>query len=477
MAFLKRRPVQAALVLLALAGAASWYQWGRKPAEIKWKTAAAERGPIQVSVTATGTLQAVVTVQVGTQVSGTVSALYVDFNSKVAKGQVIARIDTTLLRAALSDAQSNLERTSAQQRQSASELKRSEALFAKGLISQADLDAAMANASVGAANLSSSKAQVDRARINLRYATIVAPIDGIVLSRAVDVGQTVAASFNTPTLFTLAGDLREMQVQASVDEADIGKVAAGQNATFTVDAYPDTVFTGIVKQIRLQPVTVQNVVSYDVVIGVPNPALKLMPGMTANLTIAVARKEDVLSVPAAALRFSPPDLADQRHGKGKDKGGMRKKDSAGAADDRSPHVSGEGRSYGNGDDTAGPGRADHPRDSAGGPGKPGGHGRRMRGGDSSGGAWHARGGGNPRARENSGRVWVVENGKPKPIRVRTGLTDGARTEIDGELEAGALVITGIEVSAKDQKNAQSSPFGMPRVGGGGRGGSGGGRAH
>jgi HlyD family secretion protein len=464
MAFLKRRPVQAALVLLALAGAASWYQWGRKPAEIKWKTAAAERGPIQVSVTATGTLQAVVTVQVGTQVSGTVSALYVDFNSKVAKGQVIARIDTTLLRAALSDAQSNLERTAAQQRQVASELKRSEALFAKGLISQADLDAATANASVGAANLSSSKAQVDRARINLRYATIVAPIDGIVLSRAVDVGQTVAASFNTPTLFTLAGDLREMQVQASVDEADIGKVAAGQNATFTVDAYPDTTFTGVVKQIRLQPVTVQNVVSYDVVIGVPNPALKLMPGMTANLTIAVARKEDVLSVPAAALRFSPPDL-EGRHGPGKGMGkGMEKGD-------------GKERNYGNGDGTAGAGRADHPRDSSGAPGKPGGHGRRMRGGDSAGGAWHARGGGNPRARENSGRVWVVENGKPKPIRVRTGLTDGARTEIDGELEAGALVITGIEVSAKDQKNAQSSPFGMPRVGGGSRGGAGGGRAH
>ncbi|MEO6096218.1 MAG: efflux RND transporter periplasmic adaptor subunit [Fibrobacteria bacterium] len=441
MAFLKRRPVQAALVLLALAGAGSWYQWGRKPAEIKWKTAPAERGPIQVSVTATGTLQAVVTVQVGTQVSGTVSALYVDFNSKVAKGQVIARIDTTLLRAALTDAQSNLERTAAQQRQVASELKRSQALYAKGLISQADLDAATANASVGAANLSSSKAQVDRARINLRYATIVAPIDGIVLSRAVDVGQTVAASFNTPTLFTLAGDLREMQVQASVDEADIGKVAAGQNATFTVDAYPDTTFAGIVKQIRLQPVTVQNVVSYDVVISVPNPALKLMPGMTANLTIAVARKEDVLSVPAAALRFSPPDLEGgngkdngKENGKGNEKG-RRKKESPGVRGDT---------------DSAGTPR--HRRE----------------------------GGGNARARETAGKVWVIENGKPKPVRVRTGLSDGARTEIEGELSAGAQVITGIEASAKE-KNAQSSPFGMPRVGGGGRcgsgGGSAGGRAH
>ncbi len=428
MAFLKKRSVQAAILIAALAGAGAWYKWGGKPAETKYKTAAAERSPLQVAVTATGTLQAVVTVQVGTQVSGTVSALYVDFNSKVAKNQVIARIDTTLLKAALTDAQSTLERTSAQERQAASEAKRSNALFAKGLISQADLDQATANASVASANLSSSRAQVDRARINLRYATIISPIDGIVLSRAVDVGQTVAASFNTPTLFTLAGDLREMQVQASVDEADIGKVAQGQNATFTVDAYPDTTFTGIVKQIRLQPVTVQNVVSYDVVIGAPNPALKLMPGMTANLTIAVARKEDVVSVPAAALRFSPPDLV---KGGGKEKGKWAKGEK--------------------GDKGA---RGDSAADSSGVP-----H-RRRDGGDG------------PRARTNSGRVWVLENGMPKPIRVETGLTDGSRTEIIGQIEAGTEVITGIEASAKDAKAAQSSPFGMPRIGGGG-----GSRAH
>ena len=445
MAFLKRRSVQAVLLFLVLAAAGSWFMWGGKPPEPVWKTAAAERGPVQVSVTATGTLQAVVTVQVGTQVSGTVSALYVDFNSKVAKGQVIARIDTTLLRAALADAQSNLERTSAQQRQAASELKRSEALFARGLISQSDLDQASANASVAAANLSSSRAQVDRARINLRYATIIAPIDGIVLSRAVDVGQTVAASFNTPTLFTLAGDLREMQVQASVDEADIGKVAAGQSASFTVDAYPDVVFTGSVKQIRLQPVTVQNVVSYDVVISVPNPDLKLMPGMTANLTIAVARAEDVLTVPAAALRFVPPD-----RGKGKRKGDWGKR---------------------NGGDSAAA--------LAGGPGgdSPEGPQRRGRSGAGNGDADEGKDG----ARA-SGRVWVLENGKPKPIRVRTGLSDGARTEISGHLDPGTEVITGVEAAVKGEKAAQSSPFGMPRMGGGGRqgggqGGGGGGRAH
>ncbi|MDB5104956.1 MAG: Macrolide export protein MacA [Fibrobacteres bacterium] len=454
MSFTKLRlPLILALAAL-LAGGAYWF-WGRKPDDVKWRTAPAERGPLQVSVTATGTLQAVVTVQVGTQVSGTVSALYVDFNSKVSKGQVIARIDTTLLRASLSDAASNMEKVAAQERQTAAELKRTEALFARGLVSQADLDQSTANARVAAANLNSARAQVDRARINLRYATIVSPIDGIVLSRAVDVGQTVAASFNTPTLFTIAGDLRAMQVQASVDEADIGKISMGQRATFTVDAYPDSVFTGEVRQIRLQPVTVQNVVSYDVVISVPNPDLKLMPGMTASLTIAVARKEDALTVPAAALRFMPPMPADGKWPKGA-KGGDGNRSSG--SGNRSSGSVGAGGSVGGA-------RAEGGRSGAPGDDSAGGHRRTREGGDS--------------ARDKSaGRVWVLENGKPKPVRVRTGLSDGARTEIMGNLEPGTEVITGVEASAKDQKAAQSSPFGMPRTGGG-RGGAGGGgvRAH
>ena len=303
-----------------IAGGAFWLK-GRGAEAPKWRTATVERGPLQVSVTATGTLQAVVTVQVGTQVSGTVSAIYADFNSQVKKGQVIARIDTTLLRATLSDALSNLEKSEAQARQAEDQRKRTQALFERDLVSQSDLDQAVANARVAQANLASAKAQVDRARINLRYATIVSPIDGTVLSRAVDVGQTVAASFNTPTLFTIANDLREMQVQAKVDEADIGKVQVGQHATFTVDAYPDSVFAGEVKQVRLNPIVDQNVVSYEVVIGVPNPELRLMPGMTANLTIAVVRKENVLQVPAAALRFAPPEADVKRTGGGWKKGG------------------------------------------------------------------------------------------------------------------------------------------------------------
>lgn len=453
MSMFKGKRLVILIAILALAGAAAYWVWGGRKAEIKWRTAAVEKGAVQISVTATGTLQAVLTVQVGTQVSGTVSALYVDFNSKVAKNQVIARIDTTLLRASLSDAQSNLEKVAAQELQAAADLKRTKALFAQSLVSQSELDQATANASVATANLNSARAQVDRARINLRYATIISPIDGIVLSRAVDVGQTVAASFNTPTLFTIAGDLRQMQVQASVDEADIGKVAVGQRATFTVDAYPDSVFVGEVQQIRLQPVTVQNVVSYDVVIGVPNPALRLMPGMTASLTIVIDRKEDVLTVPVAALRFNAWEAMGGKKGMkgGKGKGGAKDSaDAKGGAGGSGPGQWAKASGEIKGDSSARSG-------AAGGEGK----------------AWrHGGHGGKDTA---SAKVFVLENGKPKPVRVQAGLSDGSRTEITGPLEAGAEVITGVETPKADAAQG-TNPFGMPRIGGqgGGRGGAGGG---
>jgi HlyD family secretion protein len=478
MSLFKGKSLIILIVSVILAGLGAYWLWGGKQAEIKWKTAAVEKGPLQISVTATGTLAAVVTVQVGTQVSGTVSALYVDFNSQVKKGQIIARIDTTLLRAALTDANSNLQKVAAQNLQAVSERKRSQALFAGGLISQSELDQAVANADVATANLNSARAQLDRARINLRYATIISPIDGIVLSRAVDVGQTVAASFNTPTVFTIAGDLRQMQVVASVDEADIGKVALGQRATFSVDAYPDSVFIGKVEQIRLQPVTVQNVVSYDVVISVPNPELKLMPGMTASLTIVIARKEDVLQVPAAALRFNPFEAMGGKGKKGAkdgkwthggDKGGMKNADSSGKGND-SGAGGGIGGGGGGGGGDKGGGYAGG-RDSAGGM-----HGGSMDSAGKTAHHWGGAGGKNGKSRQgdNSGRVFVLENGKPKPIHVQAGLTDGTHTEVTGELEAGAEVITGVE-AAKAAAGTQSSPFGMPRVGGGG--GGGGGRAH
>jgi HlyD family secretion protein len=404
-------------VLLLLGAGALWYAWKRNGDEApKWRTAAVERGDIQVSVTATGTLQAVTTVLVGTQVSGPIASLHADFNSEVKKGQIIARLDSTLLLAALSDARSNLSRVDAQHQQAAVELKRTQALFDRSLVSQAELDQARANAEVATANLNSVKSQVERARINLRYAVITSPIDGIVLSRAVDVGQTVAASFNTPTLFTIAGDLREMRVQAAVDEADIGKVRNGQKAEFTVDAYPDTVFHGEVEQVRLQPKTEQNVVTYDVVLKVPNPDLRLMPGMTANLVIAVSRKESVLRVPAAALRFRPP--RDPKSDTAGVRGEWRaRRDAAEGQAATNPH-GGDGSARGDG-------RAS---------------GARSRGNGGS-----------------SGRVFVLEEGKPKPVRVRIGLSDGAKTEVEGPLESGTQVIIGVDSAGA---RPAGSPFGL-----------------
>lgn len=293
------------IAVLVLGAAGAWWWTHRAPAPV-WRTAPLTRGPVEVTVTATGTLEAVTTVEVGTQVSGIVASLHADFNSRVKKGQVIARIDTTLLHAALVDAQAVLERAAAQERQAAAERDRARELARRDLISRSEWEAAEAAARVAAANLSSARAGLERARINLRYAIIESPIDGIVLDRAVDPGQTVAASLNAPTLFTLAGDLREMLVRAAVDEADIGRVRAGQRATFTVDAYPDTVFSGRVEQVRLQPKVTQNVVTYDVILRAENPDMLLMPGMTASLTIVTARRDSALRAPAVALRFVPP---------------------------------------------------------------------------------------------------------------------------------------------------------------------------
>ncbi len=302
----RRLPWIAFLAVVALCAGIAWWWMKREPAPT-WRTAPLTRGPIEVTVTATGAVEAVTTVEVGTQVSGIVASMHADFNSQVSKGQVIARIDTTLLHAALVDARAGLERAAAQERQAAAERDRARELSSRDLISRSEWESAEAAARVAAANLSSARAGLERARINLRYAIIESPIDGIVLDRAVDPGQTVAASLNAPTLFTLAGDLREMLVRAAVDEADIGRVRQGQRATFTVDAYPDTAFEGSVEQVRLLPKVTQNVVTYDVILRAGNPDHLLMPGMTASLTIVTARRDSVLRAPAAALRFTPPE--------------------------------------------------------------------------------------------------------------------------------------------------------------------------
>ena len=263
-------------------------------------------GDLTVYVTATGTINAVTSVDVGTQVSGIVAKLYADFNSVVKEGQVIAQIDPTFLQQSVKDAAANLDRAKAQHADSKRILERTKTLFEKSLESQMNYDASLTAFESNQAALKQAQANLDRAKINLAYATIYAPINGVVIDRKVNVGQTVAASFSSPTLFTIANDLRKMQVQTTVDESDIGKISIGQEATFSVDAYPDEKFTGTVSQIRLAPVSIQNVVNYTVIVDVNNDQLKLMPGMTANVKVLIASTHDVLKVPNMALRFQPP---------------------------------------------------------------------------------------------------------------------------------------------------------------------------
>jgi HlyD family secretion protein len=269
------------------------------------------KGDLMVYVTATGTINAVISVDVGTQVSGIVTKLFADFNSVVRAGEVIAMIDTTFLYQSVKDAEASLDRARAQFADSKRNLDRVSQLYKKGLESELTYSAALTSFESNQASLKQAQASVDRAKINLAYATIYAPINGVVTDRKVNVGQTVAASFSSPTLFTIANDLKRMWVQTTVDESDVGKISVGQEATFTVDAYPDEKFTGKVSQIRLAPQSIQNVVNYIVIIDVQNDQLKLMPGMTANVKVLVASATEVLRVPNMALRFQPPtDIID-----------------------------------------------------------------------------------------------------------------------------------------------------------------------
>ncbi|MCX6551677.1 MAG: efflux RND transporter periplasmic adaptor subunit, partial [Acidobacteria bacterium] len=310
----------AIIVLAAVAGSAGAYYKYRNPAvETKVSTLAVSRGDIVEAVGATGTLQAVTTVQVGSQVSGNIKALYADFNSIVRKGQIVAELDPSLLQTQIEQARANLARSQADLdrlkvtlEDARSKLKRTENLAARKLIAPHDLEAAQvavrsAEAQIKSAEASvvQSQASLSQNEVNLQHTVIEAPIDGIVISRNVDVGQTVAASMNAPVLFIIAADLAKMQVNANVDESDVGRIRPGQVVKFRVDAYPLEEFVGSVSQVRLQPIVSQNVVTYATVIDVPNPQLKLKPGMTANVTIEIARRTDVMRVPNASLRFRP----------------------------------------------------------------------------------------------------------------------------------------------------------------------------
>lgn len=298
-----------ALVIAAVAAIATLAVWllsgGKKEEKITFDTAAVAPANIMNSITATGTIEPVTSVTVGTQVSGIVSKLFVDYNSVVKKGQVIAELDKTNLMSQLNTAKTQLATAQSQLNYQTANYKRYKTLFEKGLVAADDFDNAKLSYTQAKEQVASAKEEVQRAQTNLGYATITSPIDGVVLSKSVEEGQTVAASFSTPELFTIAQDLTNMQVVADVDEADIGDVKEGERVTFTVDAYPDDTFEGKVKQVRQEATTTNNVVTYEVVISAPNADLKLKPGLTANVTIYTAERKGVLSVPSKALRFTP----------------------------------------------------------------------------------------------------------------------------------------------------------------------------
>ena len=287
-----------AIVAWALSGS-------KKEEQISFETAAVAPANIMNSITATGTIEPVTSVTVGTQVSGIVSKLYVDYNSVVKKGQVIAELDKTNLMSQLNSAKTQLATAQSQLNYQTTNFNRYKTLYQKGLVAADDFDSAKLSYTQAKEQVAAAKEEVQRAQTNLGYATITSPIDGIVLSKSVEEGQTVAASFSTPELFTIAQDLTNMQVVADVDEADIGDVKEGERVSFTVDAYPDDTFEGTVKQVRQEAPTTNNVVTYEVVISAPNADLKLKPGLTANVTIYTAERKGVLSVQSKALRFTP----------------------------------------------------------------------------------------------------------------------------------------------------------------------------
>jgi len=532
-----------ALAILAMAG---FYFFGNRTATAEYLTARVERGNLRNTVTATGTLQAVTTVQVGSQASGTLSALNADFNSVVKKGQVIAQLDPSVSKAQVDQARANLEQAraglqqarasvsqsragvsdaqakalaakstvqnnsagvsgaeanlavlKAQQDDAMSFLKQQESLLRSGVIAQRDYDiaqtayrtaqarynqaasqlnqAVLSQQSSASSGLAQSQAQIQQtqaqvqqsqaqvqaaqaqvlqaeaalrlAEVNLAHTTITSPIDGIVVSRDVNVGQTVAASLSAPTIFTIAKDLTQMQVIANIDQADIGLVENAKSVKFSVDAFPGKDFDGQIQQMRLNPQNVQNVVTYNVVIDVNNPEQKLKPGMTANLTITIDERNNVLKVPNAALRFTPQDAAGRlggaggQGGTGQGGGGFRRQQSSEVTQSANPSAQNQQGQQGQ------QGGGDRQFASANSPVLPG----QIR------------------------RVWVMgADGKPQPRRVTVGLTDGAFTEIaEGSLQEGEIVITGQTITSANK--AQSSQTPAPGFGGGQRTAPGGGR--
>lgn len=406
--------IVAASGALVLAAAAAWLISGvRKSDASEYRFATVERGDLEATVSSTGTLSAVTTVQVGTQVSGKVVAIHADFNDRVKQGELIAQIDPVLLQQTVRDAQAGLERNQAQLEQTRREYERNKQLFERKVLTEIDFNTAKYAYDVALANVKSAQVTLERARQNLAYTNIYAPIDGVVVERDVDVGQTVAASLSAPQLFLIANDLSQMQILASVDESDIGVIHEGQSARFTVQAYPNDAFTGRVKQVRLQSKTTENVVNYTVVVSVSNANGKLLPGMTATIDFMTGSVKDALLVPNSALRFRATEEMREQ---------LRK--SAGSRAEGNPRAQpaeweATGRS----------GTAAEPRNPA--------------------------TAGRPR---NVTMLWYLdEQGKLAVARVHTGLTDGQRTEVKSDsLKEGMQIIVG--VTQASPTTAASNPF-------------------
>jgi HlyD family secretion protein len=356
-----------------------------------YQTAPVTQGPITQLVTATGTLNPVVNVQVGSQVSGNIAKLFADFNSEVKAGQTVAQIDPMLFQAAVTQAEGDLASAQAALELAKLNADRIQKLFAQKNSAQQDLDSAMATLHQAEANVKIKQGALDKAKADLDHCTITSPIDGVVISRSVDVGQTVAASLQAPVIFQIANDLTKMQIDSNVAEADVGAVEVGQDVDFTVDAFPTRTFHGKVIQVRNAPITVQNVVTYDTVIGVDNKDLKLKPGMTANVSIIIAHKDDVLQMKNAALRFRPPEAAAPQR----------------------------------------PLPASSPS------------GQRPTG---------------ARERRPERTVYVLSFGRPKPVQIKTGISDGIVTEVTDGLKKGDSVVTAELTSPSAAASPGTNPF-------------------
>jgi HlyD family secretion protein len=447
--------VVAAVVGLA-AGGAVVLQKERKH-EPKFRTATVDRGDVVATVTASGSLSAVTTVKVGSQVSGIIAKLHADFNSVVKKGQLLAELDPTPFQATVDQRRADLAKAQVDLRNTEITLARDRNLFKQQLLAQSELDAAQTARDGAAAQVAQAQAGLKMAQANLEYTKITSPIDGTVVDRQYDVGQTVAASFQAPTLFAIAQDLTKMQVLTNIDEADIGRVKVGQEAVFSVDAFPDRTFRGAVSQIRLAQQIVQNVVTYPVMLDVANPDLKLMPGMTANVNIPVDRRTSTLRVPNAALRFRPADedLEPEARAEKKQQAALGTPTPAPAP---TPETAAAQETPGP-RPTRGPGERPS-RSGAGGE-------RRWAGGGGAGGtggAWQGRAG--PRAGARGGVVYILmPEEKLKPAKLKTSITDGNNTAIESDgLHEGDRVVIGL-ATARAGDGSTSRPPGM----GGGRG--------